>query len=92
MSDDNTAPNIGHNSQIGGIAGEALKQGIDRWERLEEEKKAIAQDQKDVLAGLKANGFDLKVVRKVIQLRKMDPQEREEMEQLIDLYRAVVGV
>ena len=86
---------IGHNSgettSIGGIASESLKQGIDRWERLEAEVKDLRADQKDVLAGLKSHGFDLRIVRKVLALRKMDAEERREQEELLDLYLAALG-
>lgn len=84
----------GHNigdTAIGKTGAEALKQGIERWERLESEKKDISADQKEVLSGLRALGFDLRIVRKVIALRKMDTEERRAMEELLDLYRAALG-
>jgi len=58
--------------QAGGVAGEQLRSFIERIERLEEEKKGIAEDIKEVYAGAKAVGFDPKVMRKVISIRKMD--------------------
>ncbi len=77
---------------IGGIAGDQLQQYIQRIERLEEDKKGIADDIKDVYAEAKANGFDSKIVRKIISLRKMEESEREEMETLIDIYKAALGM
>ncbi|MBC7953073.1 MAG: DUF2312 domain-containing protein [Rhodospirillaceae bacterium] len=81
-----------NNSQIGGIAAEALRQFIERIERLEEEKKALAADIKDVYSQCKSQGFDTKIVRKIVSLRKMEDQEREETEQLLDLYKAALGM
>ncbi|EME71304.1 hypothetical protein H261_03878 [Paramagnetospirillum caucaseum] len=78
-------------SQIGGIAAEALRQFIDRIERLEEEKKALAADIKDVYAQCKSQGFDTKIIRKIVALRKRDRQEREEEQQILDLYLAAIG-
>lgn len=78
-------------SQIGGIAAEALRQFIDRIERLEEEKKALSADLKDVYAQCKSQGFDIKIVRKIVALRKRDRQEREEEQQIMDLYLAAIG-
>ncbi len=74
------------NSQIGGIAADALRQFIDRIERLEEEKKALAADITDVFAQCKSQGFDTKIVRKILTLRKRDRAEREEEDQILDLY------
>jgi uncharacterized protein (UPF0335 family) len=79
------------NSQIGGIAAEALRQFIDRIERLEEEKKALAADIKDVYAQCKSQGFDTKIIRKIVSLRKKDRAEREEEQQILDLYLAAIG-
>lgn len=86
MDDDQT------NNQIGGIAAEALRQFIERIERLEEEKKALAADIKDVYSQAKSQGFDSKIIRKIVSLRKMEEQEREETEQLLDLYKAALGM
>jgi uncharacterized protein (UPF0335 family) len=68
-----------------------LKSIIERIERLEEEKKTIADDIKEVYAEAKGNGFDIKIIRKVVSLRKQDTAERVEQEQLVDLYLAAVG-
>jgi len=81
-----------NNSQIGGIAAEALRQFVERIERLEEEKKALAADIKDVYGQAKSQGFDTKIIRKLIALRRMEDQEREEIDQLLDLYKAALGM
>ncbi len=69
-----------------------LKALVERIERLEEEKKTIAADIKEVYAEAKGNGFDIKILRKVISLRKKEPSEREEEEALIDVYLAALGM
>jgi uncharacterized protein (UPF0335 family) len=69
-----------------------LKSIVERIERLEEEKKVIASDIKDVYAEAKANGFDTKILRKVISLRKKDAAEREEEESMLDVYLAALGM
>lgn len=79
------------NTQIGGIAAEALRQFIERIERLEEEKAAIAADIKDVYAQAKSQGFETKAVRQIIKLRKKDRQEREEEQAILDMYLVAIG-
>lgn len=86
--DDNT-PSIGHNS---GVSGARLKPFIERIERLEEEKKGIAEDIRDVYVEVKSTGFDTKTVRKTIRLRKMDAEKRREEQELLDLYCAAIGL
>ena len=78
--------------EVGGIAGDRLRSFIDRIERLEEEKKAIAEDIKEVYAEAKALGFDTKIIRKVISLRKMEDHERNEQEELIEVYKQAIGM
>jgi uncharacterized protein (UPF0335 family) len=68
------------------FAKDHLKAFIERIEKLEEEKKAIADDIKDVYAEAKGNGYDVKALRQVIRLRKQDKDEREEHETLLDVY------
>lgn len=72
-------------------AREKLKQTIERVERLEEEKKEIAEQIKEVYAEAKAFGFDTKALRQVIRIRKKDRQEREEEEMVLDTYLAALG-
>lgn len=76
---------------IGTVAREQLKSIIARIERLEEEKKALADDIKEVYAEAKANGYDTKVLRKVVSLRKQDRNERAEQEALLELYLGALG-
>lgn len=87
---------VGHNSNgaedVQGIAAAQLKSIVERIERLEEEKKAIADDIKDVFSEAKGNGYDTKVLRTVISLRKKDASEREEQEAILDLYKAALGM
>jgi uncharacterized protein (UPF0335 family) len=71
---------------------ERLRLLIERVERLEEEKKGIGDDIKDVYAEGKAVGYDAKIMRKVVALRKMKPDDRREMETVLDLYKAALGL
>jgi len=75
-----------------GVAAEELKQFVERVERLEEEKKAIADDIKEVYAEMKGRGYDTKVVRKVVAIRKQDHAERQEQEAILDLYLNALGI
>jgi uncharacterized protein (UPF0335 family) len=77
---------------VGGIAGERLKSFVERIERLEEEKKAISEDIKDVYAESKGNGFDVKALRTIIRLRKQDPNERQEQETILETYMHALGM
>jgi uncharacterized protein (UPF0335 family) len=77
---------------IEAITADQLKAFVERIERLEEDKKAIADDIKDVYAEAKANGYDVKVLRKVVSLRKQDKAEREEQEAILDLYLQALGM
>ncbi len=74
------------------FAKDQLKAIIERVERLEEEKKTIADDIRDVYAEAKGNGFDTKAIRTIIRLRKKDQAEREEEETILDLYKAALGL
>ncbi len=74
------------------VAQGQLKSIVERVERLEEEKKTIADDIKEVYAEAKANGFDTKTLRKVVTLRKKDRAEREEEEAMLDLYLNALGM
>jgi uncharacterized protein (UPF0335 family) len=77
--------NIGHNTN------ERLKQFIQRIERLEEEKKALSADIKEVYSEAKSAGYDPKIMRQVVKIRKMDKADRQEQESLLDVYLAAVG-
>ncbi len=77
---------------VGGIAGDRLKSFIERIERLEEEKKALANDIKEVYAEAKGTGFDVKIMRQVIRLRRMDKDDLDEQETLLDVYRRALGM
>ena len=95
MSDqiDNPRAVAGDNS--GGataVAHAQLKSIIERIERLEEEKKAIAEDIKDVYAESKGNGVDVKAIRTIIRLRKQDPNERQEEESILETYLQALGM
>ena len=79
-------------SDAGGIAADQLRAFIERIERLEEEKKVISDDIKDVYAEAKGTGFDVKILRKVISLRTKQPHEREEEEAVLDLYMQALGM
>ncbi|MGB5215021.1 MAG: DUF2312 domain-containing protein [Anderseniella sp.] len=69
-----------------------LRSLIERIERLEEEKKAIAADIKEIYGEAKSNGFDTKIMRKVVSLRKKDSAERQEEEAILDLYLSALGM
>jgi uncharacterized protein (UPF0335 family) len=77
---------------VGGVAGARLKSFIERIERLEEEKSAIASDIKDVYAEAKGTGFDTKTIRKIITLRKVDTEKRREADEMLDLYKSAIGM
>ena len=77
---------------IGGITADQLRSYIERIERLEEEKAGLSADIKDIFAEAKGNGFDVKIMRQVIRIRKMDKDERDEQESLLDLYLHALGM
>jgi uncharacterized protein (UPF0335 family) len=74
------------------VAAGQLRAFIERVERLEEEKKTIADDIKEVYAEMKGTGFDTKAVRTIVRLRKKDQEERQEEEAILDLYKAALGM
>lgn len=76
----------------GAIAADQLRLLIERVERLEEEKKGIADDIKDVYAEAKANGYDTKTMRKIVGLRKMEKHQLDEQDALLETYRAALGM
>ena len=73
-------------------ADDRLRLLIERIERLEEEKKGIADDIRDVYAEAKAVGYDVKIMRQIVRLRKMTPDDRREMEMVLDTYKAALGL
>lgn len=77
---------------VGGVGGERLRSFIERIERLEEEKAALMEDIKEVYAEAKGVGFDVKTIRKVVALRKLDVEKRRESEELLDLYKSAIGM
>lgn len=79
-------------TDVGGVAGERLRSFIQRIERLEEEKKTISDDIREIFAEAKANGFDPKIMKQIIKLRKMDPADRQESEALLETYLAALGM
>ncbi len=79
-------------SKPSNIAGERLKSIVERIERLEEERKALGSDIKDIYAEAKSAGFDIKVLRQLIRLRKQEPADVEEQETLLDVYRRAIGM
>ena len=76
----------------GNVSADQLRLFIERIERLEEEKKGIADDVKDVYAEAKANGYDTKTMRSIVRLRKMEKNARDEMDALLDTYRNALGL
>jgi uncharacterized protein (UPF0335 family) len=75
-----------------GFAKEHLRSFIERIERLEEEKKALADDIREVYSEAKGTGFDVKVMRQVVRLRKMESADRQEQEAMLDLYLGALGM
>ncbi len=78
--------------ETGGIAADRLRSLVDRIERLEEERKALGSDIKDIYAEAKSAGFDVKVLRQLIRIRKQELAEVEEQETLLDVYRRALGM
>lgn len=89
-----TAQTVASRDAVGGqtVAASQLRAFIERIERLEEEKKTIADDIKEVYAEMKGTGFDTKAVRTIVRLRKQDQAERQEAEAILDLYMAALGM
>ena len=79
-------------AKAGGVAGDHLKSFIERIERLEEEKKALADDIRDVYSEAKANGFEVKIMRQIVKIRKMDKDELDEQEALLETYLHALGM
>jgi len=79
-------------SNVGGIAVDRLRSVIERVERLEEERSALAGDIKDIFSEAKSAGFDVATIKNIIRLRKKEPNEIEEQETLLDVYRHALGM
>lgn len=79
-------------TQFGNIAADQLRSYIERIEKLEDEKADIATAIKDVMAEAKGNGYDTKALREILKLRKMEPHDREEQEQMLDVYKRALGM
>lgn len=86
-------PAAGHNSgETGALAPERLRSIVERIERLEEERKALTSDIKDIYAEAKSAGYDVKVLRQLIAIRRKEAAEVEEQESLLDVYRRALGM
>ena len=77
---------------VGGIAADRLRSIIERVERLEEERKALSGDIKDIFGEAKSAGFDVKTIKHILKLRKLEPSEIEEMETLLQIYMRSLGM
>ena len=82
----------GNMADFGGIGGEQLKSLIERIERLEEEKRALGEDIKEIYAEAKGGGLEPKIMRQLIKIRKMDKDEHDEQESLLVLYQRAIGM
>ena len=83
-------PGPGHN--VGGVSADRLRSIVERHERLDEEIKALHGDQKDLMAEAKSAGFDVKVLRQLLAIRRKEAAEVEEQEALLDVYRHALGM
>jgi len=95
MSDANVAEFPSGDSasdDVGGVAGKRLRSFLERIERLEEEKSALAEDIRDVYAEAKSAGFESKIMRRIIKLRKMEVEQRREEDELLELYMSAIGM
>lgn len=76
----------------GNVAADELRLFIERIERLEEEKKGISDDIRDVYSETKSQGFDVKIIRQIVKLRSMETHDRQEMEAILDTYKNALGL
>ncbi|HEV2162988.1 MAG TPA: DUF2312 domain-containing protein [Stellaceae bacterium] len=79
-------------ANVGGIAGDRLRSFIERIERLEDEKRALGEDIREVYSEAKGAGFDVKIMRQIVRIRKLDQSERDEQEALLETYMAALGI
>ena len=74
------------------VSDEQLRQSVEQWERLEAEKADLTETQKDIMSELKAKGYDAKVVRKIIAMRKLRPDDLAEQEAVLEVYKSALGM
>ena len=79
-------------ANVGGIAGDRLRSFIERIERLEDERRALGDDIREVYSEAKGAGFDVKIMRQIVRIRKLDENERDEQEALLETYMAALGM
>lgn len=79
-------------AQVGGVAGEQLRSFIERIERLEEEKKDVQEQIKEVFSEAKGVGFDTRIMRQLLRLRRLRDADRSEQEELLEIYKAAIGM
>ncbi|MGH6968869.1 MAG: DUF2312 domain-containing protein [Stellaceae bacterium] len=79
-------------ANVGGVAGDRLRSFIERIERLEDERRALGEDIREVYSEAKGAGFDVKVMRQIVRIRKLDEAERDEQEALLETYMAALGM
>ena len=78
--------------EVGGIARERLKSFVERIENLEEEKSALTADIREIYSEAKSIGLDIKTLRQIVRLRKLDSSDRQQQEELLDLYKTALGM
>ncbi len=80
------------NEQTTEVSAQRLKSIVTRIEKLEEDKAAVCEDIKEVYAEAKGTGFDVKAIRQIVRLRKLEAEKRREQEEILDLYKAAIGM
>lgn len=83
---------MGKKESSGEVSGERLKSFVQRIEKLNEDKAAVAEDLKEVYAEAKGTGFDVKAIREIVKLRKIELEKRREQSEILDLYKSVLGM
>ena len=83
---------MSNTAQSGGVAADRLRSIIERVERLEDERKALGEDIRDIFTEAKSAGFDVKAIKQIIKLRKQDPADVEEQETILETYRRALGL
>ncbi|HET6466907.1 MAG TPA: DUF2312 domain-containing protein [Geminicoccaceae bacterium] len=79
-------------ADTGGVSGEQLRSFIERLERLEDEKRDLQEQIKDVFGEARSEGFDVKIIRELLKIRRMKPHDRSEQEELLEAYKAAIGM